>query len=277
MKKVCTPETVAPGGGWQGFSATAYFFGRELNEKLGVTVGLIDADWGGTRIESWTPPEGFAVVPTLKSEYKKVQLGDPRSPAHQKQLADTLDKIEQWDQAARKALAAQSIVPPQPGYPDDLLPPHDLQQATALYNGMIHPLKPFSIRGAIWYQGEANVGEGIRYAERMKALVTGWRNIWDEGDFPFYFVQLAPFNYGGDSQREAEIWEAQTVAASTIPNAGMAVINDVGNLADIHPRDKQTVGHRLACTWNSKWNAYGYSSLGRVPALHGRPDPFWLR
>ncbi|HSY16807.1 MAG TPA: sialate O-acetylesterase [Candidatus Acidoferrales bacterium] len=256
--KVCTPETVAQGG-WQGFSATAYFFGRELNEKLGVTVGLVDADWGGTRIESWTPPEGFAAVPALKSEYEKIQLGDPHSPLHQKQLAATLDKVEQWDQAARKALVAQEIVPPQPGYPDELLPPHDLQQATALYNGMIHPLKPFPIRGAIWYQGEANVGEGMRYAERMNALVTGWREVWNKSDFPFYFVQLAPFNYGGDPQREAEIWEAQTVAARTIPDTGMAVINDVGNLADIHPRDKQSVGHRLALLALAR--TYGYKDL----------------
>ncbi len=256
--KVCTPESVAQGG-WNGFSAAGYFFGRELNEKLGVAVGLVEADWGGTRIESWTPPEGFAAVPALKDEFEKVQLGDPRTQLHQQRLGETLNQFEQWDQAARKALTAQEIVPPVPAYPDELRAPHDLQQATALYNGMIHPLEPFPIRGAIWYQGESNLGEGMRYAEHMRALVGGWRQLWGEGDFPFYFVQIAPFNYGGNPAAEAEIWEAQTVAADTIPNAGMAVINDIGNLQNIHPTDKQDVGHRLALLALAK--TYGQKDL----------------
>jgi sialate O-acetylesterase len=243
--KVCTPASVAEGG-WEGFSAVGYYFGRELNEKLGVTVGLIDSDWGGTRIESWTPPEGFAAVPALKQEYERVELGDPRSELHQQHLEQTLDQYENWLKAARQAMTAKEPVPTVPAYPDDLLAPHDLQQATALYNGMIHPLEPFALRGAIWYQGEANESEGMRYADRMRALVGGWRERWNEGDFPFYFVQIAPFNYGDDPEKLAELWEAQTVAANTIPNAGMAVINDVGNLTDIHPTDKLDVGHRLA-------------------------------
>jgi sialate O-acetylesterase len=243
--KVCTPESVAAGG-WDGFSAAGYFFGRELNEKLGVTVGLIEADWGGTRIESWTPPEGFAAVPALKEEYERVQLGDPRTPLHQERLRQTLDQFEQWLHSARTALAGQELVPAVPAYPEVLRAPHDLQQATALYNGMIHPLVPFALRGAIWYQGEANESEGMRYADRMRALVAGWRALWGEGDFPFYFVQIAPFKYGDNPEKLAELWEAQTVAANTIPNAGMAVINDIGNLTDIHPQNKQDVGHRLA-------------------------------
>jgi sialate O-acetylesterase len=256
--KVCTPETVAAGG-WQGFSAVGYFFGRELNEKLGVTIGLIEADWGGTRIESWTPPEGFAAVPALKQEYERVQTGDPKTQLHQQRLQETLDQYEQWVQAARKAMTAKEIVPPVPAYPDILLAPHDVQQATALYNGMIYPLEPFAMRGAIWYQGEANMGEGMRYAERMKALVTGWRTVWAEGDFPFCFVQIAPYNYGGNPETEAELWEAQTVAAGTITNAGMAVVNDIGNLKDIHPTNKQDVGHRLALLALAK--TYGQKDL----------------
>jgi sialate O-acetylesterase len=256
--KICTPESVAAGG-WNGFSAVGYFFGRELNEKLGVTVGLIDADWGGTRIESWTPPEGFATVPALKSEYEKVQLSDPRTELHQERLGQTLDQFEQWEKAARQAMTAQEIVPPVPNYPDELRAPHDLQQATALYNGMIYPLEPFPIRGAIWYQGESNMGEGMRYAEHMRALVGGWRKLWDEGDFPFYFVQIAPYNYGGNPAAEAELWEAQTVAGNTIPNAGMVVVNDIGNLQNIHPTDKQDVGHRLALLALAK--TYGQKDL----------------
>jgi sialate O-acetylesterase len=244
--KVCSPETVAEGG-WNGFSAVGYYFGRQLRRELGgVTIGLIDSAWGGTRIEPWTPPEGFAAVPALKREYELVQLGDPHSVLHQRRLEQALKETEQWLAAARQALARCTLVPPMPGYPSELLPPHDLQNATALYNGMIHPLCPFALRGAIWYQGESNSGEGMLYAERMKALVDGWRQLWGEGDFPFYFVQIAPYNYGGNGERIGEFWEAQAAAAQAIPNCGMAVINDIGNLKDIHPANKQEVGRRLA-------------------------------
>lgn len=245
--KICSPQTIAEGG-WNGFSAVAYYFGRDLQQKLGVAVGLIDADWGGTRIESWTPPEGFAAVPGLSKEYQQVQLADPKSSLHQERLAGVLDDTEKWVAAARQAMLDRQSVPPMPTYPEELLPPHNVQNRTALFNGMIYPLCPFALRGAIWYQGESNNGEGMYYFERMKGLIGGWRQIWGEGDFPFYFVQIAPYNYGNDTkaQAEAEIWEAQARSAQDIPNTGMAVINDIGDLRDIHPRDKQDVGHRLA-------------------------------
>lgn len=256
--KVCTPQSVAERG-WNGFSAVAYFFGRELNEKLNVPVGLIESDWGGTRIESWTPPEGFAAVPALKEEYQKVETGDPHSRLHQQLLGQTLDQYEEWLKAAQGAMAAETAVPPVPNYPNELKGPQDVQQATALYNGMIYPLAPFAMRGAIWYQGEANESEGMKYFERMKALIGGWREVWDEGKFPFYFVQIAPFNYRDNPQNLARLWEAQTVAANKIPNTGMAVVNDIGNLTDIHPKDKQDVGHRLALMALAR--TYGESDL----------------
>ena len=243
--KVCTPENIAAGG-WNGFSAAGYFFGRELHRKLNVPVGLIEADWGGTRIESWTPPEGFAAVPALSALATAVQLGDPGSAAHKQKLEQFLGETEQWLTSARTTLTNSAPVPTMPTYPPELLPPHDLQDPTALYNGMIHPVQPFGIRGAIWYQGEANNGEGMLYAEKMKALVGGWRQLWGEGEFPFFFAQIAPFNYGGRPEPLAELWEGQTAAARAIPNAGMAVLNDIGNLQDIHPKNKQEVGRRLA-------------------------------
>jgi sialate O-acetylesterase len=242
--KVCSPQSIAEGG-WSGFSATGYFFGRELQGKLGVTIGLIDSSWGGTRIDPWTPVEGFAAVPALQKEYEQVELGDPRSPQHQRRLAQTMDDTKLWLADAQKAFINHSVVPPMPTYPSELESPHDVQNPTALFNGMIYPLCPFALRGAIWYQGEANLGEGALYTEKMKALIGGWRQLWNEGDFPFYFAQLAPYNYGGDPEAEAEIWEAQA-AAQAIPNTGMAVINDIGNLKDIHPKNKQEVGRRLA-------------------------------
>ena len=243
--KVCTPKSVAEGG-WSGFSASGYYFGRELHKELGVAVGLIDSSWGGTVIQSWTPPEGFAAVPALKADFERVQLGDPRTALHQQRLEQTLNETQQWLDAGRKALTGRQLVPPMPTYPSELLPPRDVQHATALYNGMIHPVCPFALRGAIWYQGESNLGDGALYTERMKALVGGWRQIWGLGDFPFYFVQIAPYNYGGDPEKEALLWEAQAEAAKVIPHTGMAVINDIGNLRDIHPNNKQDVGKRLA-------------------------------
>ena len=242
--KVCSPKTVAEGG-WGGFSACAYYFGRELHKKLGVAVGLIDSSWGGTRIEPWTPPEGFAAVPALKKEFELVELGDPRTARHQQRLEQVLKATEQWLAEARQALTKLSLVPTMPTYPAELQPPHDVQHATALYNGMIHPVQPFALRGAIWYQGESNSGEGMLYAEHMKALIGGWRQMWGEGDFPFYYVQIAPYNYGGNPEVIGEFWEAQT-AAQAVPNTGMAVISDIGDLKDIHPKNKQEVGRRLA-------------------------------
>ncbi len=255
--RVCTPKTVAEGG-WAGFSACGYFFGRELHKRLGVTIGLIDSSWGGTRIESWTPPEGFAAVPALKKEYELVQLGDPRTAVHQQRLGQVLQETERWLAAGRQALTGRALVPTMPTYPAELLPPHDLQQATALYNGMIHPLHPFALGGAIWYQGESNATEGMLYTERMKALIGGWRQVWGEGDFPFYFVQIAPFNYGFNAEIIGEFWEAQA-AAQSVPNVGMAVINDIGDLKDIHPNNKQEVGRRLAL-W-ALHTTYGQADL----------------
>lgn len=257
--KACKPETIAEGG-WNGFSATAYYFGREIHRTLGVAVGLIDSDWGGTKIESWTPPEGFAAVPALKEENDKVQLANPKYETHQLRLQQAVSELDQWHQTARNALLAGQPFPPAPNLAEELRGPQDLQHATALYNGMIHPLAPFAIRGAIWYQGESNMGDGMRYADRMKALVSGWRKVWGQGEFPFYFVQIAPFNYTNHSPETApELWEAQTAAANEIPNAGMAVINDVGDLNDIHPQDKITVGKRLALLALAK--TYGKNDL----------------
>lgn len=197
--QAATPETVG------NFTAVGYYFARELQKELGVPIGLIGSNWGGTRIEPWTPPQGFKAVPALK---------------------DIASNLENYP--ARNAEGKINH-----------------QSPLALYNGMIAPLVPYAIRGALWYQGESNNGEGMLYAEKMKALITGWRDLWQQPDLPFYYVQLAPYTYGGDPERLAGIWEAQTAALS-IPNTGMAVTVDIGNIKDIHPTNKQDVGKRLA-------------------------------
>jgi len=192
---VCSPQTVP------GFTAVGYFFARELHKELGVPIGLVNSSWGGTRVEPWTPPCGFAAVPELK-------------------------------EMAEKTYDAKNH-----------------QQPTVLYNGMIAPLVPLAIRGAIWYQGESNGGEGVSYYHKKQALIGGWRQLFGQGDFPFYFVQLADFQQPNDNPQGGDGWarlrEAQ-LNTLKIPNTGMAVIIDIGEAGNIHPKNKQDVGRRLA-------------------------------
>jgi len=235
---VCSPETVS------NFSAVAYFFGLRIHKELGVPVGLIHSSWGGTRIEPWIPPCGFAAVPSLKPILDESE----RAPAaYRKQVADSIPKIEAWLPKAKEALANNGPIPPAPA-----LPQHPLASAgstTGLYNGMIHGLVPFAMRGALWYQGESNGGEGKSYYEKKQALIGGWRKLWGQGDFPFYFVQLANFMQPNSNPEGGDGWarvrEAQAFSLA-IPNTGMAVLTDIGDARDIHPKNKQDVGDRLA-------------------------------
>ena len=135
---------------------------------------------------------------------------------------------------------------PPPAYPLAIRPLTSHQSPTVIYNGMIHPLIPFGIRGVIWYQGESNHREGMSYYHKMHALVGGWRKLWQQGDFPFYYVQIAPKVHPGEAPDVIPaFWEAQNRALD-IPNTGQAVIHDIGNIHDVHPRNKQGVGARLA-------------------------------
>ncbi len=231
-----TPETIP------NFSAVAYYFGRKLYKNLDVPIGLINTSWGGTRIEPWTPPIGFAGVPALTSIHKEVE---DIQANYRAQLREKMKAIEDWIAENRKALETDAQLTQMP---DNTHPLAHQQRPTALYNSMVHPIVPYAIRGALWYQGESNLREGMLYHEKMKALINGWREVWGQGDFSFYFVQLAPFNYGGRNANPLflpQIWEAQT-ATLAVPNTGMAVTTDIGNLRDIHPRNKQDVGRRLA-------------------------------
>ena len=120
-------------------------------------------------------------------------------------------------------------------------------QASVLFNGMINPLIPLAIRGAIWYQGESNVQRAVQYQKLFPSMIADWRKHWGQGDFPFYFVQLAPFRYRNlDPRMCAELWEAQRLTLKKVPQTGMAVTTDIGNVEDIHPKNKQDVGLRLA-------------------------------
>jgi sialate O-acetylesterase len=116
---------------------------------------------------------------------------------------------------------------------------------SSLFNGMINPLIPFAIKGAIWYQGESNVSDPALYGQIFPEMVKCWRTKWNQGDFPFYFVQIAPFNYGKDSKSQL-LREAQLNSLKSIPNSGMAVTMDIATIDNIHPPEKESVGNRLA-------------------------------
>jgi sialate O-acetylesterase len=372
--EVCTPQTVA------GFSAVAYFFGRQLQEALGVPVGLVHASWGGSPLEAWADRRSLAeaavesrqlaAVDSAREQLAEV-LGrqDPTRTAVVTALADsspaapgfidsswdtmevrgnwrvpdfdgvvwfrrqvalpavwdgrdlelrlgpvdgidetyfdgvrvggmgafTLDAVGYGDrprryrvpgrlvQAGAHTLAVRVVDTGDAGglwgVPADamqlaladsggpatapvavggawryrpgvrLLPatsPVGPHRPTVLFNAMISPLAPLARRGVIWYQGEANVPQGLAYETRMRLLINGWRRLWGGDAFPFYYVQLAPYRHPrGDPARQAAVWEAQRRVLS-LPRTGMVVTTDIGDLGRIHPPDKQEVGRRLA-------------------------------
>ena len=227
----CTPETAADS------SAVAYFFARNLQQKLGVPIGLIESSWGGTPAESWTSLRGLSADASLM----------PVFAARAKTLATqsaTVLKQKQEDLEFQKAAQATVDGKPMPGrqwHPD-----FAAWAPAALYNGMIAPLTPFAIRGVIWYQGEANSGRDRAplYARLFQAMIRDWRNEWGEGDFPFLFVQIANWNTAPEDMWP-DVRNAQRQALA-LRNTGMAVTIDIGDPIDIHPKNKQDVGLRLA-------------------------------
>ncbi len=238
--QVCSPEVVGS------FTACGYFMARNLYNELDVPVGLVNSSWGGTRVEPWTPPVGFQNVEAIQDIYQSVVGRTPGTGPYRQRMAQHISATQKWLEDAVAAMKTDEEVSPSPEYPSELKPFTSHQDPTMLYNGMIHSLVGFPIRGAIWYQGESNHAEGMLYFEKKKALIDGWRKLWGQGDFPFYYVQIAPYQYGSeDSTILAKFWEAQA-AVQKLPNSGMVVINDIATLNDIHPPNKQDVGHRLA-------------------------------
>lgn len=230
---LATPDKVTS------FSAVGYFFARQLHEQLKVPVGIINSSWGGTRIDPWLAEEGFAKVTELADMAKTRASQLPGLPAFDKAMSQHLKNTRTWCDAAEKALSTGQNIPAQPA----ALPLLPLQNQTGMYQAMIHPVRRYGIKGFIWYQGESNNGEGMLYYHKMRVLIDGWRQQFSTPNAPFLYVQLAPFTYNKPALQE--IWAAQQKALD-IPNTGMAVINDIGNVKDIHPRNKSEVGRRLA-------------------------------
>lgn len=236
--QICTPQTVA------GFSACGYYFGRALNKELNVPIGLVGTNWGGTRIEPWTPPVGFEKVPQLKNISNAIAVLDPASDAGKNARKKYLMQVDFWVDSAKKNLAAGKEIGTAPQF--NLNPPGG---ATQIYNGMVAGLTPLSARGVIWYQGESNAGDGLKYDYLKEALVKGWRSTFKNEDLSFYWVGLAGFGRGHTKQPAGGGWgpvrEGQR-RALRLPNTGMAVTTDIGHPSDIHPKNKQDIGYRLA-------------------------------
>lgn len=237
--QVCTPQTAG------GITAAGFYFAREIQAKTGVPIGILDVNWGGTKIEPWNAPAGMESVAELSDEVTKRKNA---LAAYTTQLPKHIDAMEKWIASSRSALAKGTELPQTPE-----VPAHPGGNGwCGMYNAMIHPLVPFPIKGALWYQGESNGAEGESYYDKMRSLIGGWRKVWKQGDFPFYFVQLANYQNPADSPAGGDGWaklrEAQTKALS-IPHTGMAVIIDTVPLKEagnIHPRNKYDVGLRLA-------------------------------
>ncbi len=221
----CTPETLPD------FSAVGYFFGRDLRKALNVPVGIIHTSWGGTRVQAWTSGRCVDSPAAERKIYLSVKdpLGNPN-------------------------------------------------RASVLYNGMIAPLIPYAIKGAIWYQGESNAGEAYRYRTMFPTMIRNWREDWAQSsdaaqsfdgaqdDFPFLFVQLAPWQPNPETPAPGtwpELREAQLYTMQTVPNTGMAVITDYGDQQDIHPKQKEPVGARLALA--ARAIAYGQKIVYQGP------------
>ena len=230
--RIVTPETAGE------LSAVAYFFARHLHKQLDVPFGIIQSAWGGTPAEAWTSSRTLAAEPELAAlvaEMKKAAVA--AKPVYEARLAA-------WQERAAKAKAAGTEIPRQPPQPREM---RESQSPSMLFNAMIAPLTPFPIRGAIWYQGENNAGrgQGLLYRRLFRSMIEDWRREWGQGAFPFLFVQLANFGRVPETATWAELREAQAMALGLV-RTGMAVTIDIGNSTDIHPRNKQDVGLRLA-------------------------------
>jgi sialate O-acetylesterase len=250
----CSPDTVG------NFSAVGYFFGRQVHQTLGVPVGLINNAWGGSACEAWIRRDLLAGDPLYQPLLERWENLE-------KAAADTAaidQRLKDWEKAVAEAKAAGKQPPPRPQDPRPLMAGN--ARPGNIYNGVLKPTIGYGIRGAIWYQGESNASRAYQYRELFPLMIKSWRDEWGQGDFSFYYVQLADFReekpQPGDSDW-AELREAQTLTMSKLPKVGQAVIIDIGEGKDIHPKNKQDVAKRLA-----RWalaNDYGINLPFRSP------------
>jgi len=255
--QVCSPKTVPA------FSAVGYFFARDLQQALNVPVGIINESYGASTAEAWIRREALASDPELKPVLDRYDAAYAKFQADPDAAAKYAAAQQAYRAAAAEARAAGRRAGRPPRDPD---PSQDQHSPTVLFNAMIQPVLPYAIRGAIWYQGESIVGgaPGVAlYPQVQAALVRDWRRLWNEGDFPFYIVQLAAQEASSNSP---EVRAAQATILS-LPQTGMAVTVDIGERKNVHPHDKQDVGDRLSRIALAQ--AYGRDVAWSGPAYAG--------
>jgi sialate O-acetylesterase len=257
--KVCSPETV------KSFSAVAYFFALDLHKSLNVPVGVVWVSWGGKPVETFTSREGLAAIPEgralLKPFDEQLKNYTPEKAEAQFKKAQARYKktLEKWnakpaDKRGRKPRPPRKAANPAltPGRP------------TVLYNGMIAPCVGYTVRGAIWYQGESNANNIQRasaYRELFEAMIKDWRKRWNN-DFTFLWVQIANYKKPTNNPGAVDSWalvQDEQRKTLELPKTGMAVINDIGEANNIHPKNKKDVGKRLA-RWALRFD-YGKTAL----------------
>ena len=225
------------------FTATGYFFGRELRQKLNVPVALVKCAWGGSRVEPWVPAEVLQQDPELATYYNET-------------IAQLKEQLASWDPVQAKAKYQEGFKRWEDGGKkgrrprQSVSPSEDKQLPSSLFNAMVHPVIPYAIKGAIWYQGESNEkANTFKYETNLRGLISGWRKYWGQGDFPFYIAQLASFKAPVTEPRDFDGWASicdQQRRTLGLKNTGMAVLHDIGEAKDIHPHNKVDAGKRLA-------------------------------
>lgn len=238
--KAATPEAVGY------FTAAGYFFAREVQSRTGVPIGIVNCTWSGTAIEPWMSAEALAGDAAFAVVGERWQADLAAYPARRAVFEKTLEAwrtreaaAKAGGEAAQAAFLRENRAPrPPTGSPDHPYPANP----SAIFNGMVHPLRGLGIKGVLWYQGEANAVRAPEYAALFQAHIRDWRRFFAQPELPFYWVQIANYRVETDWPR---LREAQSRALA-LPHTGQAVAIDIGDPDDIHPTNKQEVGRRLA-------------------------------
>jgi sialate O-acetylesterase len=229
---VCDSKTA------ENFSAVAYFFGRDLFKKLNVPIGLVNSSYGGTACENWMSKETLESFPEMKSIMENYLKNLKEfGPKLQGYLLNEASLLQQFSVDSALAVQQGKPLPKKPTAP---MSPAERGGPTGLWNTMLYPLIPYAIKGAVWYQGEANASRGIQYRTLLPAMINNWRTEWKQGDFSFLIVQIP-----GWKNHYPELKEAQLLTWQKVKNTAMTVTYDLDDTLDVHPGNKQPVGERL--------------------------------
>lgn len=232
---VCSPETAGD------YTAAGFFFARRLHQDLDVPIGLLNSNWGGTPVESWLPPS------VMSDPDLAVTVASHQAVINEGILAQNItyrDNLSTWNTA--KALAAENGEAFSEKEPNMPWQPGAFKTASLLYNAMIEPVIPYALTGFIWYQGEGNANQPDTYRDMFVALIESWREKFEEPDAPFYWAQLASWDSGAGKSLDWPLLREAQHQTLALPHTGQAILSDIGEAFDIHPKNKQDVGDRLA-------------------------------